>query len=122
MPLNKELMKLWNADIKLKDNGEIFYNSLPLKLVSDSEKHRAVWLLALALAEFSGIGICALDRFEILTLDNQAKLIKTVQLCNLKNILILMTVDEDNRPDAKTVPEWLDYIHVKDGKISGLKK
>lgn len=122
IPLNEELMKLWNADIKLKDNGEILYNRLALNLASDSEKHRAAWILALALAEFSGIGICALDRFEILTLDNQQKLFQTVQICNLNNIFVLMTVDEDSRPEPDAVPDWLDYLHVEKGKVIRLDK
>jgi len=72
LPINENLLRVWGFDGTLdwQDNGEIFLGNLPIEYASESERYRAGCVMALALAQVSGVGIVALDGFEVLDPDN----------------------------------------------------
>ena len=123
LPINESLLRLWNMPtLAWSDNGEISLipenasNRIAIEFASASEQYRAGCVMGLALAEVSGIGIAALDGFEVLVADNANAFFAAVQSCNINNVLVFASSDKDySRVD---IPEWLRVYQVEKGKIS----
>ena len=118
LPINENLLKVWGFDGALdwQDNGEIFLGNLPIEYASESERYRAGCVMALALAQVSGVGIVALDGFEVLDPDNSNAFFQVVNECNIKNVLVFASSDKDY--SQVDIPDWLRVFQVVKGKVT----
>ena len=123
LPINDNLLQLWNMpSLAWSDNGEISLipegvsRSVTIEYASESERYRAGCVMALALAEVSGIGIAALDGFEVLVPDNANAFFGVVNECNIKNVLVFHSTAKDY--SQVDVPEWLKVFKVENGKVN----
>ncbi|MCJ7778044.1 MAG: hypothetical protein MUP16_07015, partial [Sedimentisphaerales bacterium] len=123
LPINKNLLQLWNMPtLTWSDNGEISLipegvsNHVSIEYASASEQYRAGCVMAMALAEVSGVGIAALDGFEILVSDNANAFFHAVNECHIKNVLVFASSDKDY--SQVDIPEWLAVFQVVKGKVT----
>lgn len=117
LPINKNLLNLWNMPtLTWSDNGEISLGAVPIEYASESERYRAASVMALALAEVSGVGIAALDGFEVLDPDNANAFFQVVTECNIKNVLVFASSDKDY--SEVNIPDWLRVFVVRNGKVT----
>jgi len=117
LPINKSLLKLWGMEeLSWSDNGEITLRNIPIEYASDSERYRAGCVMGMALAEVSGIGIVALDGFDILDSGNANAFIDTLAQCKLANVLLCVSTDKDY--SQVELPDWLSAFYVEAGKIT----
>jgi len=123
LPINENLLRLWNMPtLTWSDNGEISLvpegvsKHVSIEYASASEQYRAGCVMAMALAEISGVGIAALDGFEILVSDNANAFFEAVNECNIKNVLVFASNDKDYS-EANT-PDWLRVFQVVKGKVT----
>lgn len=118
LPINESLLKVWNmSELAWADNGEITLRGLPIEYASESERHRAGYVMGLALAQVSGIGIAAIDEgFSVLDSDNANAFFGAITECKLNNVLVCASIQEDY--SAVELPEWLEVFVVEQGKIS----
>ena len=119
LPINKGILALWGMDeLTWSDNGEIDLRGIPIEFCSSSEQYRAACIMGLALAEVSGIGIVALDGFEILVSDNANAFFQAVNECHIKNVLVFASSDKEY--SGVDIPEWLAVYKVKEGVVTRL--
>jgi len=117
LPINENLLRLWNMEeLTWSDNGDITLGDVPIEYASASERYRAGCVMALALAEVSGIGIASLDGFEILDSDNASAFMQAVEDCKIDNVLVFYSTDK-NYADVN-IPDWLDIFIVDKGKVT----
>jgi len=117
LPINKNLLRLWDiAKLTWSDNGEIALGNIPIEYASASEQYRSGCVMALALAEVSGVGIAALDGFEILVSDNANAFMQAVEDCRINNVLVFYSTDKDFT-DVE-MPDWLEIFFVNGGKVT----
>lgn len=117
LPINTKLLELWDMlDLVWSDTGEIALRDIPIEYASASEQYRAGCVMALALAEVSGVGIAALDGFEVLVSDNANAFMTAVEDCRIDNVLVFASTDKDY--SNVNIPEWLDVFKVEKGKVT----
>ncbi|HUS74322.1 MAG TPA: hypothetical protein VMY06_14775 [Sedimentisphaerales bacterium] len=123
LPINENLLQLWNMPtLTWSDNGEISLipegvsNHVSIEYASASEQYRAGCVMAMALAEVSGVGIAALDGFEILVSDNANAFFQAVNECHIKNVLVFASSDKDY--SQVDIPDWLQVFQVIKGKVT----
>lgn len=119
LPINDSLLGLWDmTELAWSDNGEITLRDIPIEYASASEQYRAACVMGMALAEVSGVGIAALDGFEILDGGNANAFIEAVEGCKLNNVLVLASTEKDY--SQAELPEWLDIFRVERGQVAKL--
>jgi len=119
LPINENLLRLWDmAILTWSDNGQIDMGDIPIEYASASEQYRAGCVMALALAEVSGVGIAAMDGFEVLVPDNANAFFDAVQECGINNVLVFHSTDRDY--SQVDVPDWLQVFIVDRGKVTPL--
>lgn len=119
LPINENLLRLWDmAELTWSDNGEIALRDIPIEYASASEKYRAGCVMGLALAEVSGVGIAALDGFEVLDPDNSNAFFEALEGCKINNVLVFYSSDKDY--SQVKIPDWLRVFQVSGGKVIAL--
>lgn len=121
LPINDVLLRMWNMEsLSWSDNGEIKLGDLPIEYASASEKYRAGCVLGIAIAEVSGIGVAALDGFEVLDADNANALFEVIDRCKLNNVLVLASSNRDYRQWPES-PDYLSIYEVDQGKVNRIR-
>ncbi len=116
LPINESLLRLWDMDeLAWSDNGEITLRGLPIEYASDSERYRVACVMGLALADVSGIGIAALDGFEVLDPNNANAFFEAITECKINNAIICCSTTKDY--SHINVPEWLEIFKVENGLL-----
>lgn len=118
LPINESLLQVWGmTDLAWSDNGEITLGHLPIEYASKSERQRAACIMALALAQVSGIGIAAIDEeFDALDDDNRNRFFGAVTECGLSSVLVCSSTTRDY--SQVHVPDWLTVFAVDAGKVT----
>ena len=116
LPINKDLCKIWECDLEIKNTGEMSLHGRPIELASASEQYRAGSVVALALAEIADIGFAVMDGFEILTSDKRNDFIDAVTASKINNVLVF--VSSVTLPLAKAFPQWLEAYSVNAHTVS----
>jgi len=117
LPINESLLTLWSmSELSWSDNGEIKLGDLPIEYASASEQYRAGCVMGMALAEVSGIGVVALDGYEILDPDNASAFVAACAKTRINNALIFCSSDK-NYTDVQT-PEFLGVFQVSQGNVT----
>lgn len=118
LPINESLLEAWGMkELSWSDSGEISLRDLPIEYASKSEQSRAACVMALALAEVSGIGIAAIDEeFDALVEENRNKFFEAITECHLRNVLVCASTQKDYR--GVELPDWLDVFVVEQGRVA----
>lgn len=101
-PINQSLEVLANMakwpNVVIGSDISITSNGRPYALASESEQWRADTLLAIAIAQLTGLKLAVLDRFDVLELKARGQLLgmlcKLIQLGTMDTIIMLGTMKE----------------------------
>lgn len=88
----------WRA-VELSDDMEVTADRRAYRLLSESEKWRCDFVLALALARLSGIGLVMADRFDVLDLPGRSSVLDLIDKAAADGVQVIIAGTLKDAPD-----------------------